>query len=374
MHTGHIISGAGHLALIGWMFVGGLLRPDPEPFEVQEVSVISGADFAAMIAAQQPPQSTAEVAQPAAPEAPAETPEVPTVTESSPPQPAPPAAEQPDQDPAPEVTQLDPPAPAEVEDTPPDPTEPPGDVAVLVPEVAPEAAPRPVERVAPEPVAQPQPEATPDPVEQEAVAPDAEGEAPEQEAQEATAPEEAVTEVVTEATQAPAASPRPPGSRPAVPSRPTPAAPTETAAVEAPAPTDTPPAPSSSDTDDAVRAALQAAEQAVASPSGPPLSAGERDSLKAAIARCWNVGALSTEAKSTIIVVALDMNQNGTPVADSIRFVSSTGGSSAAAQRVFNTARSAIIRCGSSGFDLPQEKYGQWRKIEITFDPSKMGF
>ena len=63
----------------------------------------------------------------------------------------------------------------QVEDTPPDLSEPVGDVAVLVPEVSPEAAPRPVERVAPEPVAQPDPEVTPDPVEQQAVVPDAEG-------------------------------------------------------------------------------------------------------------------------------------------------------------------------------------------------------
>jgi len=39
---------------------------------------------------------------------------------------------------------------------------------------------------------------------------------------------------------------------------------------------------------------------------------------------------------------------------------------------VFETARRAIIRCGADGFPLPVEKYGQWREIEMTFNPEGM--
>ena len=35
-------------------------------------------------------------------------------------------------------------------------------------------------------------------------------------------------------------------------------------------------------------------------------------------------------------------------------------------------ARRAIIRCGARGFELPPEKYEQWRDIEMTFDPERM--
>ncbi|MEM9438259.1 MAG: energy transducer TonB, partial [Pseudomonadota bacterium] len=35
-------------------------------------------------------------------------------------------------------------------------------------------------------------------------------------------------------------------------------------------------------------------------------------------------------------------------------------------------ARRAIIRCGATGFDLPREKYDQWRQIEMTFNPEEM--
>ena len=358
--------------LIGWLLLGGLLRPDAEPFEMTEVSVISGADFDAMIAARQAPQSATEVAQPDTPEVEAETPEVSSTPDDVIEQPAPLATETPPDDAPPEVTELELPPETQVEDTPPDLREPVGDVAVLVPEVAPEAAPRPIERVAPEPIAQPEPEAVPDPVQQEAVAPEAEGEAPKEEPREATAPEEATTEIVTEATSAPAASTRPPGRRPAAP--PPRVAEAPEPVVEAERPSGEAETPATPVNNDDVLAALQAAQEAVAAPSGPPLSAGERDALRVAVSKCWNIGSLSTEALGTTVVIAVKMNKNGTPVTETIRMLSSSGGSNAAAQRVFDSARRAIIRCGARGYDLPQEKFSQWQNIEMTFDPRKMGF
>ena len=369
MHTGHVISGLGHLGLLGWVVLGGLFAPEPEPVELTEVSVISSADFEAMLAAGQPPQSVTEVAQPPQPEVSVETPELNSTADAQIEQPAPLPTEAPSNDAVPDVTELVAPPEAEVLDTPPELSEPVGDVAVLVPETAPEAAPQDIDRVAPQPVAQPNPDAAIDPVEQEAAAPDATGEATEQEAQEATAPEAATTEIVTEATAAPAASTRPPGRKPAAPGQ----------QAAAPAPEAEPAeeaaeAPSDPVSNDDVLAALQAAQEPAPVPTGPPLTSGERDALRVAVSQCWNIGSLSTEALSTIVVIGVEMNQNGTPVTSSIRMISATGGSNAAAQRVFDSARRAIIRCGARGFNLPAEKYGQWQTIEMTFDPSKMGF
>lgn len=371
MHTGHVISGTGHALLIGWVLIGGLLTPAHEPFELTEVSVISGADFDAMMAAQQPPESVTDVAQPAAPEVPVEEPDVSSAPDEVIEQPAPVQTETPPEDAPPDVAEVETPPEAPTEELPSDLQEPVGDVAVLVPEVAPEAAPRPIERVAPESVAQPEPEATPDPVEREAVAPDAEGEATEQEQQEATAPEEATTEIVTEATKAPAASPRPPGRRPEAPA---PRVAEAEPQVETQAPATERQKTAEPVNNDDVLAALEAAQEAVAAPAGPPLSAGERDALRVAVSQCWNIGSLSTEALGTTVVIAVKMNQNGTPVTESIRMLSATGGSDAAARRVFDSARRAIIRCGTRGYDLPQEKFSQWQNIEMTFDPRKMGF
>ena len=46
--------------------------------------------------------------------------------------------------------------------------------------------------------------------------------------------------------------------------------------------------------------------------------------------------------------------------------------SEAAAERVYETARRAILRCGAEGYPLPVEKYEQWREIEMTFNPERM--
>lgn len=367
MDTGQKISAAGHLTLVGWLMLGGLFAAEPEPFELTEVSVISGADFDAMVAAAAPPQQVEEVAQPAAPQTPVAEPEVVPTPDETIEQPAPVQVETPPEDVPPEVTELETPPETVVEDVPPALNEPVGDVAVLVPEVAPEAAPRPIERVAPEPVAQPEPEAAPDPVEQEAVAPDEAGEAPEQESQEATAPEEAVSEIVTEATAAPAASSRPPGRRPEAPAR-------QAAAPAAEVETQAPASEAAPVNNDDVLAALQAAQEPAAAPSGPPLTAGEREDLRVAVSQCWNIGSLSSEALGTTVVVEVRMNRDATPVNDSIRMLSAAGGSDAAARRVFDSARRAIILCGARGLNLPQEKFSQWQTIEMTFDPSKMGF
>ena len=51
MNTGQIISGAGHIGLIGWALFGNVLASDPIPFEVTEVTAISEEEFAAIMAA-----------------------------------------------------------------------------------------------------------------------------------------------------------------------------------------------------------------------------------------------------------------------------------------------------------------------------------
>ena len=129
-------------------------------------------------------------------------------------------------------------------------------------------------------------------------------------------------------------------------------------------------------TDDAVAAALAEDETPSEAPvrRGPPLTGGEKDAFRLAVSRCWNVGSLSTAALSTTVVVGFEMEQSGKPVTSSIRMVSFAGGNDAGARQAFEAARRAIIRCGARGFDLPVEKYDQWREIEATFNPEGMQF
>lgn len=359
IETGTYVSGAGHLGFLAWLVLGGLFYSAPDlPVPTTDVTILSEAEFAALTRAP-------DVAQP---DEVAEAPEQP-------------AAVIPDPAPAPSRP--------EAVETPPAP--PPAPIQTPEIETAPTPAPAPpppAPRVAPEPVPQPEPETEIAPERQEATTPDVGGEvtAP---AQSETAPEAATTRIITEATetdpdsQAPdltpelTASPRPPSR----PSRPRPAP-----AEEIADPLPEPPAPQTDPVADAVAAAV--AEATVAPPApqtptgtaasrpdvpvGPPLTSGEREGLRLAVQACWNVGSLSTEALRTTVVVAVEMEQSGRPVTGSIRMISSEGGSGAAASQAFEAARRAIIRCGSAGFDLPVEKYAQWRDIEMTFNPERM--
>ena len=381
VHKGHVISGAGHLGLIVWVLVGGSFAPAPEPFEVTEVAVISGEEFAAMVAGAGAPKVTDAVA---APEAPAETPitapEPPRPEPRPEPLPEPPKTEAPLPETPPEA--LPQPQEAEVSSEPPVIAPPPQETVVLSPETSDRPVPRPVPRVAPIPVAQHEPDTKAAEAPQEAVSPEKAPEAETVEEQDAAQPEEATTQIATEADQKPAAAPvssmrpktRPAAAKPTEKPTEKPAEkPAETAAAK---PTEKPAA------QDAVNSALAEALAGATAPadasgtgaaaSGPPMTAGEKDALRVAVQQCWNVGALSSDALRVTVTVVVEMNEDGKPNTGSIRMLGFEGGSDAAAGQAYEAARRAIIRCGASGFNLPREKYDHWREIEMVFNPEKM--
>ena len=358
VNTGQIISGAGHLALIGWALLGGVFKSEPLPFAVTEVTAISGEEYAALVAPQEAPEMASDVT---TPEPPVEdsAPDLGSEADAQPELAQPEVAETPPPDESPEVTEVMPPAEAEVSDEAPELTPPQEDVAVLVPELAERPKPRPVERVAPEPVARPEPDTQVDDVVQDEVVPDEQAET-QQDESEATAPEEATTEIVTEAEE-PASAPTTSLRPKTRPSRPEPTEETQVAQE---------PQTDSGSVNDALAEALGGGQTGTAAPSGPPLTRGEKDALRVAVKQCWNVGSLSTDALQVTVVVAVAMAEDGKP--KSVRQLSATGGSGSAVSKAYEAARRAVLRCGAKGFDLPRDKYDHWRDIEMTFNPEKM--
>lgn len=369
MNVGHYISGAGHAGLIGWLLLGPLFQAEPVPFEVTPVSIVPAEEFAALVRQSEPPQTETDIPTPTAPEAP-ETPEAPPVPEPVQPE-TPPAPDRPAPVPAQPAPEVEPapqpdPAPAPLPDPVPEPEpvpEPPAPEPVplvLAPQSSQRPVARPAARVAATPVAPPEPDATIAPERQDAAVPDNSSDTalPEPEK---TAPEEATTEIVTEADDVTPSSAPQTSMRPkARPNRP---APTETAAKPA--------------VNDALAGALQealggSAPQAERS-SAPPLSAGERDALRLAVQECWVVD-VGSQAANVTVTVALQMEQNGRVKAGSLRLLSSSGGSGAAVEAAFQAARRAVLRCDAkfNGYDLPIEKYDRWKDIEMTFDPATM--
>ncbi|UWR23380.1 energy transducer TonB [Sulfitobacter sp. S190] len=360
--TGNIVSGVGHVGVIGWILFGGLLNPEPEPVEVQEVAMISGAEFDALVDSQQQPQELAPEPEVAAPDPVEDAPEIavapeePVAPEPVPEQPVTPPTQTPETPAEPNVSEAAPELP-----------EPPAEVTVDDAPVDDTPVERPADTVAPDPSPQPQPETPQDIDTQEAVVPDAAGEV-EQDSQDSTDTPEASDRIITEAAQPPASAPttsfRPPARRP------TPPAP----ATVADAPQPDTQEPSSDPVDDAaVQAALEAALSSADAdvPTGPPMSSGEKDALRLAVQACWLVDPGASWARTTV-TVAMSMTQDGRVVANSIRMIASEGGDAALAETAFQAARRAILLCGREGYPLPPEKYGQWKDIEMTFNPERM--
>jgi hypothetical protein len=387
VNTGQYISAGAHFGFITYVLFGGFfLNPnDSDPVQTQEVSLISESDFAALSrveTAPDIPNEAPEITAPAVDTAALSNPEQAAPATSEPVAPAQPDASEPAPTPVEPIT-----PPAVVDPTPPSPAvdpeislEDPGAGLPDIPDQRP--TPRPVPRIAPEAVVNP--ERTPDIADQviPEVAPDATATAEPVPDQPAAAPQEAVTEIVTEAEKPSgmSTSPRPKSRPQAVVAQ----AALKKAEAEAAAQA-TAQAETQASSDAAANAAADAASALVAEstsqtpvaprrPTGPPMSAGEKNALRVAVQQCWNTGSMSTEAQRTKVTVGVSMNQDGTPITGSIKLLGSSGGSSASAEQAFQTARRAIIICGKSGFQLPAEKFDEWRDIELSFDPEQMRF
>lgn len=344
MRKGLYISTAAHGVLILWVLFGGVFKwdRDDELVSVSDVSFISEDEFAALSA----PKGEANA--PEESPAPAPRPEPEPTPEPEPlPVPEPEPTPEPEPEPEPEPVPIEEPADV-TEVAPPE----------AAPRVAPEAAPEPETPVeeAPEPVEAVTPEPTPE------AAPAPEEVTP-------AAPPEATTEIVTEAEEpaadpsaAPATSLRPKTR----PTRPRPQV------VQPETPAETPAADANAVANAVANEVAGGTQDAPAQdiPLGPPLTRGEKDGLRVAVSQCWNLGSSSTDALSTTVVVLVTMSREGKP--EGIKLDSWDGPNQAAANTAFQAARRAIIRCGARGFDLPAEKYGQWREIEMTFNPDKM--
>jgi hypothetical protein len=388
--TGTVISAAGHLGVILWVLVGDWLfaaSVPPEPI-VMSVSTLTSAEFDALQAASTPTPS--EDPAPVRPQARPEE-----------------LVEPPPEEPPPEEPPVEAPPPVEVqpEEVTPDPvvTPPPSDAVQAEEEQAIQSesteiqpAPEAEAIIAPDPV-QPESEAQTSDTPEPAVS-DQPTEAPvvEEQPTEATVAEDTGDVTQTEANQDQTAetgmttSIRP-KSRPERPA----AAPEPEVATE-----ETQPAESATltvqpvddtDTADAIDALLgEASEEPVTEevaadtasdtasdtggqdlPQGPPLTGGEMGNISSAIARKWNLGASSTDAMSSLVVIRVSFSADGKPV--DFELIESSGPNQTGIDKLYETARRAVNRAqADGGLPLPPEKYDTWRVLDLVFDANGM--
>ena len=373
MSPGSYISFALHLGFVGWLVFSGDFSRKPSELSVADVSVISSEVFDIMVNNSSPEISTAIPSAEAIP-----------VVEAA----VGPSTPQVDEAPVQVPQGLSQISPGDaLPSRRPDAVAPVQDVVILPPvelqaprmedsaqqplQTSLPPKPRPAQRIAPTAIAAPDIEMDLGAQSREAAAPQ-EAPAEVSQAQEAQAPEAAAPEVVTEAEKpsaapvvtanAPERSVRP-RSRPAPPAAQVP----EPAAVE----------PESSQIDPvtaALNAALMAGDEAPVGPeaAAAPLAEQFIRGMQRAIAECWNLGALSSAALSTIVVVEMELTRDGKPIANTIKMLGFEGGDDTSAERAFETALRAIQGCGAQGFDLPKDQFATWRRVELTFNPEKM--
>lgn len=362
INTGTYVSGLGHAGIFLWLMIGGLFvaRDDLPEITISDVSIISSDDFEAMR-----PQSPETGDAPPAPQAPSNEDAAPALT-SPDTQPAP----------RPETPQVLPEAvPDQSEDIADDTAEPvvepQPEVEVLGDEggvtVAPEDNPVPeaAEIITDQATEAPDESVAVDDTAQSETAPAPDATVVE-EANEETAPEQTTTDIVTEAEEQPSTAPTKslrPGRKPKPP---------------APEVADAPAIPGLQDViNDTVNEVTANSDNAVENNANAgggtssPITREEKGAFVLGIQKCWNVGALGTDALRVSVVVAFTMERDGKPQASSIRMVASDGGEGDAVKRAYETARRAIIRCGATGYDLPADKYDQWQEVEVTFNASR---
>lgn len=364
MRTGAYISASGHGALLLWALIGGFFATNPElpDFSATDVSIISAEEFAELL-----PQSPETAGEPDALTPPAidDAAVAPAQTEPNELPQTPTQTQQADADASIEAPQA-PAQPLDVFQNAPEQPTPEGDDGALT--IVPDATPQPeaAPRVAPEAAPIPEPDVTIDEVQQAETAPSPDADQVE-EAQEETAPEAATTEIVTEAEEEPSAAPtlsKRPGARPARSQV------AEAVETEPEQPT----TPGLAETIASAVAEANETEEDNASPglgTASPITRAEKQGFILGIQKCWNVGALGTDALGVTVVVGFSMDQQSKPVVGSISLLSATGGQGAAVDRAYEAARRAIIRCGAQGYGLPAEKYALWRDVEVTFNASR---
>jgi len=376
MHIGNYLSATLHIGVLSWVLLGGIFKPQSVPFEVSNVALITPQEFADLVLSDTAP-TAAQVLDDLDPLA--------AQAEDSPAAPDPEQAVEtmraPMQNESPELPATAPKTPEALKMPTPDILDTSPQFAPLVSEDMPQASQmsdrpvlRPAQRVALEEVAPPPPEVNLDDLRQEAAIPDDLSAPVAPPKEEASAPEAASREIVTEAEEMPSFAPqqsaRPP-KRPAAPPQPEVPAP-EPEPLPEPAP-DVDPTPEPTrraETEAAVAAALADAIGETA-PTGPPLTQTEEDTLRVAVQKCWVVD-IGSPAANVTVVLGMQMTPEGKVKPGSLRLISSQGGADSAAKTAFQAARRAVLRCQKGGYNLPTEKYEHWREIEMTFNPEKM--
>ena len=116
-------------------------------------------------------------------------------------------------------------------------------------------------------------------------------------------------------------------------------------------------------------AAAEAAAEAAAKPSGPPLTGREKGALVLAVQQCWAPPVGVQGAADLVVTLSVELSQDGKLIGNP-KLIEPSGTPQGLVQQAYESGRRALIRCAP--YSLPQDKYEQWRQIEVVFNPQNM--
>ncbi|HEU0222531.1 MAG TPA: hypothetical protein VFR34_10040 [Paracoccaceae bacterium] len=105
-------------------------------------------------------------------------------------------------------------------------------------------------------------------------------------------------------------------------------------------------------------------------PVGPPLTAVEKDGIRLKVKQNWNVVNIQgrPDFRDLIVTVRFELDREGNVVGKAVEPVTPAN-PTGPLRLAFDLARRAVLK--SEPFQMPPEKFAQWRLVEITFNPSK---
>jgi hypothetical protein len=98
------------------------------------------------------------------------------------------------------------------------------------------------------------------------------------------------------------------------------------------------------------------------------MTANELDLLRARLAQCWSPPLGWTDPAEVRVVLMIDLNADGSVAGSPSVLEAPQGSYSTTAPE---SALRAVRRCAP--YNLPPEKYDDWKQVKITFDPRDMG-
>ena len=108
-----------------------------------------------------------------------------------------------------------------------------------------------------------------------------------------------------------------------------------------------------------------------------PLSLSEKDAIRNQFIKCWRMPAGSKDVENLVVRLLVELNPDGSLISSTLASDQTSRYTSDPFFRAaVDAAKRAVVQCTQPPLgplqNLPADKYGSWRSMELNFDPSQL--